>query len=306
MIDPTHCEYSIDQINACIRTDPEALIREAEENFDGQLDEVIERFSGHRILCLAGPSGSGKTTAANKLKCKIQEKGRQAIVLSMDDFYKDQAKIPLTDGQVNLEVIEALEIGILKEKINELLRTGRARLPRYDFQKKVRIDHAVPVELPPDGCILIEGIHGLHEQVAECFEANLLYRVYISPHSGFQNDRGIGIDKRQVRLIRRLIRDRHHRASDPLQTLNLWEKVCAAEDLYVRPMARFANDRINSAHVYEPCLFREEAIGLLWEIPADSKYRQMTENLIYSLEQFVPLSPALLPPKSLLREFTKN
>lgn len=91
-----------------------------------------------------------------------------------------------------------------------------------------------------------------------------------------------------------------------MKTLTLWEEVCRAEDLYVRPMARFADYRINSVHLYEPGLFRDEMISLLEKVDPQSKYWQMTENLKYSLEKFTPLPLSYLPKDSLLREFTKN
>ncbi len=306
MIYPTHCEYSIDDINHLVKTAPEALVSLAERDYAAQLREAVLRFDGHRVLCLAGPSGSGKTTTALKLAEMLTAEGRPTQVLSMDDFYKNRAEMVPVEGKLNFEIIDALEVGILQKKIKELLETGHTRLPKYDFLTGTRADDSTPVALPKDGCIIIEGIHGLHREVSACFEENLLFRVYISPHSGFQNENGIGVDKRQVRLTRRMIRDSHHRDSTPLETLKMWEEVCRAEDLYVRPMARFADFRINSVHLYEPGIFRNEMMELLDQIPSDSKYYQMTENLKYSLAQFAPLDRSFLPKDSLLREFTKN
>ncbi len=306
MIYPTHCEYSIDDINRLVTDDPERLIALAERDYASQLQEAVIRFERHRVLCLAGPSGSGKTTTANKLAAMLTGQGRKTVVLSMDDFYKNEKDMIPENGKLNYEVIEALEIDLLQEKIKDLLAGKKTALPRYDFASATRRDDDYAVTLPENGCIIIEGIHGLHEEVAECFEKDLLFRVYISPHSGFQNEDGIGVDKRQVRLTRRMIRDNHHRDVTPMETLKLWEEVCRAEDLYVRPMARFADYRINSVHLYEPSLFRDEMIGLLNQVPRESKYYQMTENLKYSLEKFAPLAMSFLPEDSLLREFTKN
>lgn len=306
MILPTHCEYSIDEINHLIRTDPKGLVRQAEGDYAAQIREAVIRFFGHRVFCLAGPSGSGKTTTANKIAALLREEGTPAVVLSMDDFYKNRENMHPVEGKLNFEVIDALEVDLLQKKINELLTRGETRLPRYDFTTGKRTDNALPVTLPGNGAIIIEGIHGLHEEVAECFAPELLFRVYISPHSGFQNEKGIGVDKRQVRLVRRMIRDSHHRNASPMETLILWEEVCRAEDLYVRPMARFADFRINSVHLYEPCLFRKEILPLLDRIPRESKFWQMAQNLRFSMEKFEDLPAELLPKESLLREFTKN
>jgi len=306
MIYPTHSEFSIDEINHLVRTDPERLVAQAEGDYAAQVREAVLRFHGHRVLCLAGPSGSGKTTTANKIGALLGKEGTPTVVLSMDDFYKNRSEMCIVDGKPNFEVIEALEVDLLQKKIKELLDRGETLLPRYDFATGTRTDDSHPVTLPKNGAIIIEGIHGLHEEVGECFDRDILFRVYISPHSGFQNDAGIGVDKRQVRLVRRMVRDSHHRNASPMDTLILWEDVCRAEDLYVRPMARFADFRINSVHLYEPCLFRNEMIGLLDRVPKESKFWQMVQNLKYSLEKFEPFPPELLPKNSLLREFTKN
>ena len=118
MIYPTHCEYSIDEINHIVNTDPRRLVAEAEADYHSQLQEVALRFHGHRVLCLAGPSGSGKTTTANKLAALLTEDETPAVVLSMDDFYKNQEDMVPIDGKLNFEVIESLEVGILQKKIH--------------------------------------------------------------------------------------------------------------------------------------------------------------------------------------------
>ncbi len=303
MLSPMHSDYLIDDINQRVQTDPEKLIQEAETEYHRQLNCAIREIGSRRIVCLAGPSGSGKTTTAHKLKAQLEQTGRDTIVLSMDDFYKHRSQMPVIDGKPNPEVLEALEVDLMNEKLQQLLTEGKADLPRYDFTNGSRQDDAVPTVLTADGCIIIEGIHGLNEAVSRKFPQNTLYKIYISPHSGFQKRNGVGIDKRQVRLIRRLVRDYNHRNSSTLRTMDMWIEVGTAEDLFIRPLARLADLRINTVHLYEPNVMRNEAIALLRQLPSDSKYREMAANLIFSLEQFLPLPVSVVPTGSLLQEF---
>ena len=55
---------------------------------------------------LAGPSSSGKTTTARLIADKLSALGRNAVVISLDDFYLEQ-DIPRTfeDGTVDYETV---------------------------------------------------------------------------------------------------------------------------------------------------------------------------------------------------------
>ena len=69
------------------------------------------------------------------------------------------------------------------------------------------------------------------------------------------------------------------------------------------PYRRFADLSVNSIHLSAPCLFRDMVIPMLESAELSGEPRQDADRLVRSLKQFVPVSPALLPEDSLLREF---
>ena len=75
------------------------------------------------------------------------------------------------------------------------------------------------------------------------------------------------------------------------------------EDLYLFPYKDFADIRINSIHLCEPCLFKDTAIKLLENSDIDEEYQSDAKRLLNSLKKFQSLDLELIPKDSLLREF---
>ena len=78
------------------------------------------------------------------------------------------------------------------------------------------------------------------------------------------------------------------------------------EDLYLFPFRGNADVRINSIHLSEPCVFREEAVGMLRQIEPEHPFYRDAVRMIASLERFEPIARELVPEESLLREFMGN
>jgi uridine kinase len=117
------------------------------------------------------------------------------------------------------------------------------------------------------------------------------------------DDGGVLLSKRNIRFIRRMIRDYHFRASQVEFTCFLWQGVLKGEDEFVFPYKNQADEFINSLHPFEECIFRGEAQSLLSHIDENSVYYSEVKKLYDAVEQFVPVSRDLLPDDSLLREF---
>ena len=103
--------------------------------------------------------------------------------------------------------------------------------------------------------------------------------------------------------MRRLVRDYHHRASSVERTYELWRSVLKGEDKYIFPFSHMADERIDSIHAYEPCVFRNLAIPMLEGIEVSSEYYADARRMISSLECFVSLDTSVIPETSLLNEF---
>lgn len=301
---PNNLEY----INDLAKNDPAELIRRSEARFDNILNDIAERVHkepGREIVMLAGPSASGKTTTARKLSEKFAALGMQTHVVSLDDFYLNREDIPgFAEGNPDYETVTALDLPLLAATLNHLLTGEETEVPEFDFTVGRRSPEARKIKLGAGDVIIVEGLHALNPEVTKDLPGENLLKIYISVSSRIYNTAGkIVLNKRNLRFIRRLVRDYQFRASSVENTYKLWENVRRGEDAYLFPYRRFADLSVNSIHLSAPCLFRDMVIPMLESAELSGEPRQDADRLVRSLKQFVPVSPALLPEDSLLREF---
>ncbi len=297
----------IEEINAAARRNPNHLIRCAETRYDDLLNRTVARICGGRvqIVLLAGPSASGKTTTAQKISQKLAASGHTAYAVSLDDFYKNRAEIaPGEDGKPDYEIVSALELELLHQVMIDLAELGHSALPSYDFEAGVRRDNASEIRLVPGDIVIFEGLHALNPLVSERLPQNAMLRLYVSLSTRiYRGDDVVQMTKRDLRLVRRLIRDHHYRDSSVENTFSLWGTVLKGEGKYLLPHKYNADIMLDSIHNYEPCVLRDEALRLLNAVPEASEWFSEARRLRKALEPFRPLPPAMVPQDSLLREF---
>ncbi len=261
--------------------------------------------SDYDIVLLAGPSSSGKTTTAGKLCEEIEKSGRHAYTVSLDDFYLNRADIPFDeDGLKDYENVTALDLELIHKAFAELIEKREADLPIFDFMTGTRKAETKHIELQKDDVIIVEGLHALNPLITEGLDEKYVYKIYISVSTRVLGDDGkILLNKRNLRFIRRMIRDFEHRNSPVEHTFQMWQGVMKGEDKFLFPFESYANVKINSFHPYETCIFKNEALRLLKMVGEGSEYFGVAEDLIDTLKLFEELPVSLLPEKSLLNEF---
>lgn len=284
------------------------FISACEKRFDTAVNEVVEDFlsnSDYDIVMLAGPSSSGKTTTAGILADKIDDSGRNAYIVSLDDFYLNNEDIPVNDeGMKDYENVTALDIELIHKCFNDLIVNRKAELPIFDFMTSHRSEKTKYIELGKDDVIIVEGLHALNPVITDGLDEGHLYRIYISVSSRIMGDNGkILLNKRNLRLIRRMIRDYRHRNSPVENTFFMWQGVLNGEDKFLFPYEKYADVKINSFHGYETCIFKDEALRLLGGVGEDSEYYEKAQELIGAVSLFEKIEPSLLPKTSLLNEF---
>ena len=98
-----------------------------------------------KVIMLTGPSASGKTTTANKLAEALIRSGTHAVVISLDNFYKDIEDYPrLPDGSKDYENVHALDVTEIHRCLTALIQNGEAEFPVFDFvteRRKVETQH---------------------------------------------------------------------------------------------------------------------------------------------------------------------
>ena len=128
-------------------------------------------------------------------------------------------------------------------------------------------------------------------------------KLYVSVSSRIYSNGSVLMTKRDMRFIRRLIRDYYFRDSSVENTSYLWKGVRMGEDRYLFPFSDRADIRIDSIHPYEVCIFKDIAIKLLDHIGSDSIYYHSASELKDKLSHFISLSEGDVPVTSLLKEF---
>ena len=295
--------YDITYISNELSADPNKTISNAENFYSQQIKDTVNSVGSHKIILLSGPSGSGKTTTANKICEGIRNYGHRCEVVSLDDFYHNRENLPIINGKVNAEVVEALKVSLIHKTIENLISTGRSSLPKYDFFTGIRTDDATEIDVGSDGIVIFEGIHALNPKINKGINKDDILEIYVSPHSGFMiNDEDI-LTKREARFIRRLVRDSWSRNTAPEKTMAMWPVVCEGEDTLIRPFSGLADIRINTTHSYEPFLMKNKAISLLSSIQKENEYFDLANKYIVKLNHFTQIDISLLPKDSLLREF---
>ncbi len=299
-------DISVSSINSQITDNKENFIINCEEAYRKQLDKIsseICQCCGRVLVMLAGPSSSGKTTTANILKKDFEKMGRHSIVVSLDDFYRNQEEsFYFEDGTVDYETVKALDTDCIVKCMEELLHKGKTMIPHFSFHSKTREGYN-EVTVHDDEIIIVEGLHALNPVITDCLEKENMKKLYVSVSSRIYKDGKVLLTKRDMRFIRRLIRDYHFRSSSVDYTYYLWKGVRMGEDRYLFPFSDRADTKIDSIHPYEVCVFKDIAIKLLDHIGSDSIYYHSASELKDKLKEFVSVSEDCVPENSLLKEF---
>lgn len=288
--------------------EPQQFIAQCEFRYQNIIDSIAKRIideEGREIVMLAGPSSAGKTTTARKLSESLIEKGVKTYVLSLDDFYLNREDIPyLPDGSQDFETVDALDLKYFEECVNALLRGETVKNPVFDFTTGKRSDKEFnEITLGDEDVVIIEGLHALNPVITEKIRGKLL-KIYINVSSRIYDENGnIILSKRNMRFIRRMVRDYKFRGSSVENTYKLWKNVTAGEEKYLFPFRDNADIKANTIHLYESCVLKHQALPLLLNSEISDEFKSQATKLVKALEKFADIPEKLVPDGSLLREF---
>lgn len=284
------------------------FIELSEMQFNKRIMAVVSNISnieGVKVITIAGPTSSGKTTTASKIsELLYKEDEIKSKIISLDDFYKDKKEVPKReDGSYDFEVIEAIDVELVLKCLNELIEKNETLIPKFDFKRGARREEYDPMKIEKDELVIIEGLHGLNPAIIDNLPKGKFKSVYITIAEKIYMPGNIVISKRDVRLMRRLIRDYKHRNATPELTFQLWEIVCESENVTIFPFEHNADYYISSLHDYEVCVVKHQVEELLEKIGRGSKYYTKAVELIEKLALVPSIEEGLVPEDSLLREF---
>ena len=287
---------------------PEAFIKECEDRYNNKIEKIARNIAETEkveIVMLAGPSSAGKTTTAKKLSQHLEALGVKSYTVSLDDFYVDNCDAPrFPDGTPDFETVDALDIEFFEETMKKLIETGEADLPEFDFLEGKRKSTYNHIKITEKDVIIVEGLHALNPRITEHLPEERLLKIYINVSSRIYDEKKtILFNKRNMRFIRRMVRDFKFRGNSVEKSHEMWLTVCYGEDMYLFPFKDNADVTINTIHLYETCILKNTAIELLKEIKKDSEFYKESQRLIRSLSLFPEIDSSKVPENSLMREF---
>jgi uridine kinase len=293
--------------HACISGRVRELVHISEgfhEKHIAQTADDVKRCKDVRIIAVAGPSSSGKTTFIKRLKIQLEVNGIHPVELSLDDYYKDRDQVARDPhGEQDFEALEALDLELLDDHIRRLLSGERVATARFDFVSGRSFPAGGPVmALAPGDVLLVEGIHGLNPSLFGANEAGV-FRVFVHVATSLPFDRLSWLEPADLRLVRRIVRDRHGRGTSTAESLARWTSVRRGERLHIHPFQGNADRIFDSALVYEPAVLKVFAERYLLEVPRNHPEFGAAEHLRRLLDPIVPIHPDHVPPTSILREF---
>lgn len=299
-------DLTVDKINSLVKETPEKIINDSEKRYNDLVKSTAEKIcknEGRTLVMVAGPSSSGKTTTSKLLKKEIEFLSRKAKIISLDDFYRSQDTVyTFEDGTVDYETVKALDVDYIAECLYKLMNEGKCKLPRFSFITKKR-EYYVETLIEEDDIIIVEGLHALNPLITDQLQNEQMVKIYVSVSSRILDGENVLMSKRDIRLVRRLIRDYHFRDSSPENTFYLWNGVRMGEDRYLFPFSDRADIKIDSIHPYELCAFKDVAIKVLDRTDPKSVYYSSAQQLKNKLSKFISIGEASVPRGSLLTEF---
>ncbi|HAN44773.1 MAG TPA: hypothetical protein DCP97_05215 [Ruminococcaceae bacterium] len=304
--------YSIIDVNAVnkqFESDMQKFISDCEQNYTSQLEAtaavIKQNIQKCQIILLAGPSASGKTTTAHKLAQTLKNIGIGANVVSLDDFYLGKELYPkLPDGSYDFESVYALDLDLINKCFKTLLDEGSCYFPRYDFYTGSRVGVDNLIEISDNGVVIVEGIHALNPLLTQSVESAAgIMRIYVSVRTKFMLDGAPVLVPKDIRLMRRMVRDEKFRNWSPEKTLDIWENVLDGERKYINPYRDDVNIKIDSTLDYEPSVFHYYLLPFLNELKNKSVHSERIEQLCSGLNSFKDIKEEFIPADTHLREF---
>lgn len=285
------------------------LVLGCESRFRNRLQVICDRTaqSDVRLIALTGPTCAGKSTAAEQMRRTMEKTGRHVLTISLDDFFIDQSRVNLREiygrEEIDFDSVDVLDLLTLERVMKELRTTGRAEVPRFDFNLRKRVGYE-PVRIGPDDVLLVEGIQALYPDVCGILR-NFPSRFIFA---GLRKPLMIGrtlFDPHEIRLMRRIVRDAYRRGTEPVLNLWLWGGVRRNEARHILPYAFDCEELLDTGMTYEVHMltgFLRPLLGSLpdYALPEHREYARMTLEL---LEQVEPFPVSYLPADAFYHEF---
>lgn len=267
-------------------------------------DQIASREHRPRFILISGPSSSGKTTFSMRLRIQLMVNGIQPVLISMDNYFVNREDTPKDEnGEWDFEHLHALDLGLFRQQMSDLLAGKEISLPHYNFETGKREYLGNTMQLQPDQICILEGLHALNPELTKDLPSDETFKIFVNALTTVNLDNHNWIPTTDVRLIRRIIRDYKSRGYNALETIARCESVRRGEERWIYPYQEEADVMFNSALLFELAVLKRHAEPLLDAVPKYVDEYTDAHRLLKELSYFEPVPEKEIPPTSFLREF---
>lgn len=286
-----------------------SFISECETKMKNQLEKAalaVMAEKDENYVALSGPTCSGKTTTALKLIRDFNKSGRLIRHISIDDFFIDRTLL-IENAEKNgeespdFDSIKAIDLDYLSECVEGIIENKKVYLPIYSFIDGARIDY-IPFEPHVGDIVVFEGIQAIYPEFTGLFKGHKLQSIHINVSTDLEYN-GQYFKRREIRLMRRLVRDFRFRGAVPDLTFSMWKNVVKNEDINIMPYEKNSDIQINSLLPYEINMIKKPLIETLSHVNDDSVYYPRALEIIRKMEPFETIDEKYMPLDSLYHEF---
>lgn len=267
-------------------------------------DQIYRKIEQVKVVLIAGPSSSGKTSFANRLCIQLRVLGIMPHKISLDDYFRNREDTPLDEnGKKNFESLDALDLPQLNRDLKAIIAGERVELPYYNFISGKREYQGNFIQMGEGEVLVIEGIHGLNDQLTPEIPAENKFKIFISAITQLNIDDHNRISTSDSRMIRRMVRDYQFRGRDARTTIATWSEVTQGEEENIFPFQENADAIFNSATLYELSVLKQYAEPQLFAIDPSMPEYVTAKRLIKFLGYFLAAPGLEIPNHSLIKEF---
>jgi len=285
------------------------LIRVAEGAHEKKIshiaDQIIDGERMSHLICLAGPSSSGKTTSKHRLEIQLRVAGVTPVGISLDDYFVNRDDTPRDEaGVFDFESFDALRTDLLQEQLGRLLAGEEVQMASFDFLTGSSDPQGgATLQLGEQDVVILEGIHALNPRLLDSLPSSDVFRVFVAPMTSLPIDDLTRLPASDIRLLRRIIRDRAHRGLTAADTIERWASVRRGERRHIFPHQGLADAVFDTSLIYEPAVLKVHAERCLLEVPKEHSSYPAAYRLLQLLDLYVASGDEDVPATSLLREF---
>ena len=283
------------------------IVQLSEALHDKKIVQIANRITEEkkRMILILGPSSSGKTTFARRLLIQLMVNGLKPLYIGTDDYFVEREDTPRDEnGEYDFESIDAVDIELFNNNMNDLLLGKEVDMPIFDFITGHKEFGKRITKLEENQPIIVEGIHAFNHALTGEIADSEKFKIYISPLTQLNLDAHNRIPATDTRLFRRIIRDARTRDHTAEETLKRWYKVHEAESVNIFPYTHEADVFFNSVHLYEMAVIKKYAEPLLNKVKDDSPEYAAASRLLRELRYVSKFGDdSYINNDSILREF---